>query len=52
MNFERLSNVILTPRTQSSMYELVAAETKTVIETKVSGNWVHDANDSDKPMAV
>jgi hypothetical protein len=52
MKFEKLANLVLTQRRQSSMFELIAAETKTEIQTQVSGNWVHDANDSDKPFNV
>jgi short-subunit dehydrogenase len=51
MTFEKLANLVLTQRRQSSMLELFEeAATKTEIQTQVSGNWVHDAYDSDKPL--
>jgi hypothetical protein len=51
MQFEKLSNLVLTVSRQSSMFEALAA-TKTEIQTQVNGSWVHDANDSDKPFEV
>ena len=49
MKFERLTDVVLTQRRQSSMLELVDNDPATEIQTKINNNWVHDANDSPRP---
>lgn len=47
MKFEKLVTSVMTQGRKSLM---LAAEQKTEIQTLVSDKWVHDANDSDKPM--
>jgi hypothetical protein len=49
MKFEKLDTLVMTQGSKSLMF---AAETKTEIQTQVSDKWVHDANDSDKPMTA
>lgn len=47
MSFQAISRYMITCKAARAM----ATEQKTEIETKVSGSWVHDANDSNKAMA-
>ena len=50
MKFEKLETKVLTPR--DSYNALLSDATKTEIETFKNNEWVHDANDSDKPIAT
>jgi hypothetical protein len=47
MKFEKL---VTRAMTQGRKAFMLAPEQKTEIQTLVSDKWVHDANDSDKPM--
>lgn len=49
MKFERLSTESMIERNARSRMVLAAA---TEIETKIGGEWKHDAKDSDKPIKV
>ncbi|MGZ5440669.1 MAG: hypothetical protein ACXW5U_06965 [Thermoanaerobaculia bacterium] len=49
MKFETLDTQVLTQGRKSLM---LAVDTKTEIQTEVGGKWVHDANDSDKPIKL